>query len=494
MNTLLRTIGAPADAHDCLNSAAAARHRLALIAIGALLAGIFLLDLVFPLGVAAGVPYIAAVLLALWVDSGRVRLGVAATAGALTIVGFFMPEPHGEGFWIGLENRLIALFAIAVTAVLGHLLLMQTRAVRERERRLLAVLGTAPDAILTVDADGLIESCNPAAGAMFGRRCELLVGTAISSLLPGLEGEEPTPLRVRSFPANRADGSEFPAEVSISRFPQERKRDGAAPEYVAVVRDVTVLRDVQQRNLRTQRLAAVGETLAVLSHEARNELLALRMGLKMLADTADSSGASLIDDLRSSERRLSRLFEDVRQQAGPIRLNPAPCSVSDVWRRAWKACDRSGRVAELIESLPTGDAIGGELSGEAAADCVADGFRLEQVFRNLFENALAACPDPARIKVEVSSAGPVHAEMVCVSVRDNGPGLSPEARAKAFEPFFTTKSDGTGLGLAICRRVLEAHGGELSLRDADGRGACFDLILPRTGSRLSGASRQLVEA
>ena len=426
-------------------------------------------------------------LVALWLESARVRSAVILLACLLTVVGFFVPVPRGEAFWLGLENRGIALFAIVVTAYLGRRLLGQADAVREREGRLRAVLETAPDAILTVDRAGRIESCNPAAGAMFGRRCETLVGTPVAALLPGFPGTGSTAPRTRDMIARRTDGSEFPAEASLSLFPRRDEHDDrSVPVYAAVVRDVTALRDAQLRTLRSERLAAVGETLAVLSHEARNELLALRLGLGMLADAPVGAApdTELLDGLHASERRLSRLFEDVRLHAGPIRLNPAPCRLPDVWRRAWRACDRSGRVAELVE-----EEVADDLTG------VVDAFRLEQVFRNLFENAVAACPDPVRITVRADADGPPHDRTIQVSVRDNGPGLSPEARRKAFEPFFTTKSEGTGLGLAICSRILEAHGGGLSLADASpGGGAEFVLILPAAGPVRGSRSPELIGA
>ncbi|NNJ25395.1 Adaptive-response sensory-kinase SasA [Planctomycetes bacterium LzC2] len=465
-----------------------ARGRSAVpVAIGVLLVGIFALDLFFPLGVAAGVPYVSVALLALWLESRRIRLGVVLLACVLTVTGFFLPiPPRGETFWIGLENRVIALFAIGVTAYLGHLLLKRSSEVREREARLRAVLESAPDAILTVDRNGFVESCNPAAGAMFGRRCESLVEMPIDRLLPEFPGDVKASSRCRALTGRRLDGSEFPAEVSLGRFPRDAELRSI--DYAVIVRDVTLLRDAQQRTLRSERLAAVGETLAVLSHEARNELLALRMGLTVLAESADrldADSADLIDELQTSQRRLSRLFEDVRQHAGPIRLNPTPCRLSDVWRRAWKACDRSDRGAELVEfPLPGGE----------PPTCTADVFRLEQVFRNLFENALAACPDPVRIEVRTEPYGSPDDPALRICVQDNGPGLSPEARRKAFEPFFTTKSDGTGLGLAICSRILEAHGGELTLLESGGQGACFELLLPRSGASRSGVLRELAEA
>jgi signal transduction histidine kinase len=111
-----------------------------------------------------------------------------------------------------------------------------------------------------------------------------------------------------------------------------------------------------------------------------------------------------------------------------------------------------------------------------------DPFRLEQVFRNVFENALAACRDPVEITVSCAPASLDGQPALRVAVRDNGPGLSAEQRQRIFEPFFTTKTKGTGLGMAIARRIVEAHGGQIGVGDpvaATGRGAEIVVTLPR---------------
>ena len=103
---------------------------------------------------------------------------------------------------------------------------------------------------------------------------------------------------------------------------------------------------------------------------------------------------------------------------------------------------------------------------------------MEQVFRNIFENALAACSDPVEVRVLCNEAQLDDAPALHVGVHDNGPGLTPEVRRRLFEPFFTTKTKGTGLGMAIAKRIVEAHGGRIEA-DASGPGAEIHLFLPK---------------
>lgn len=107
-----------------------------------------------------------------------------------------------------------------------------------------------------------------------------------------------------------------------------------------------------------------------------------------------------------------------------------------------------------------------------------DAGRLEQVFRNLFENSLAACTDPVRIRINCSAVHDGDQDAIAIVVRDNGPGLTPTQRERVFEAFFTTKSRGTGLGMAIVKRIVEAHGGQIIVGQST-PGAEFILTLPR---------------
>src|SRR5262249_12176498 len=113
--------------------------------------------------------------------------------------------------------------------------------------------------------------------------------------------------------------------------------------------------------------------------------------------------------------------------------------------------------------------------------CPVDQFRLGQVFRNILENALAACPDPVEIKVTCVRIEMDGQPAVQIAFRDNGPGLNAEQRQRIFDPFFTTKAKGTGLGMAIARRIVEAHGGQIAVGAGTERGAEIIVTLPYKG-------------
>jgi len=177
----------------------------------------------------------------------------------------------------------------------------------------------------------------------------------------------------------------------------------------------------------------------------------------------------LLHRLQSAQDDLRRLLDEVRSFAAPVQLERSTCDVAGTWREAWHLLEttRRGRDAVLEEDADIGD-----------LRVYADRFRMVQLFRNLLENSLAAGADPVRIRVHCREVAHDLGSALEISVRDNGPGLSPDARQNVFEPFFTTKTKGTGLGMAIARQIVDAHGGSIRLGKADG-GAEFLIIVPR---------------
>jgi signal transduction histidine kinase len=248
-----------------------------------------------------------------------------------------------------------------------------------------------------------------------------------------------------------------------------RARLGRVAEHLRRERE---LRQAQERLLQSERLAAIGQMMTGLAHESGNALARSRACLEMLQwEVEDRPEAlDLIARIQKAQDHLQQLYEEVRNYATPLKLEREPWNLAAVWRQAWAnlALLREGRDAALAE-----EAAGLDL------ECPVDPFRLEQVFRNIFENSLAACPDPVRLTVRCTAADLDGHEAVQVSVQDNGPGLTPEHRQRIFDPFFTTKTKGTGLGMAIAKRVVETHGGRIAVGPAAGGGAEILITLPR---------------
>lgn len=247
-----------------------------------------------------------------------------------------------------------------------------------------------------------------------------------------------------------------------------------SPAVLSVGQDITSLKMAQEKALQSERLAAIGQMMAGLAHESGNALARSQACLEMLAwEVQDRPEAlNLIARVQRAQDHLRQLYEEVRGYAAPLKLERSIVDVRSVWRQAWTnlALRREGREVTLEEVC---DGVN--------TTCPLDTFRIEQVFRNILENALAACADPVRIVITAADAyleGRHPALRICVG--DNGPGLTPEQRARIFEPFYTTKTKGTGLGMAIAKRIAEAHGGRIAVAaPREGTGAEIVLTLPR---------------
>jgi signal transduction histidine kinase len=232
------------------------------------------------------------------------------------------------------------------------------------------------------------------------------------------------------------------------------------------------LKQAQERALQAERLAAIGEVVTGLAHESRNALQRSQACLEMLALAVRDrpKALDLINRIQQAQDHLHHLYEDVRSYAAPIKLEKSPCDLRAVWHQAWTHLEsaRLGKQAALHEVVDGLD-----------LRCVADPFRLEQVFRNILENSLAASASPVAIEVRAAAAELDGQPALRIAVSDNGPGIAPERRDKVFDPFYTTKAKGTGLGMAIAKRIVEAHGGRIAVVETGDPGAVFLITLPK---------------
>ncbi|MBW3656839.1 MAG: PAS domain S-box protein, partial [Gemmatimonadetes bacterium] len=366
---------------------------------------------------------------------------------------------------------------------------------RDREARLASIVGSAMDAIVTTDDERRIVLFNRAAEQMFGVSAEDVLGTSIDRFVPPRQmaefGDSAGPARKihGALPALRADGTEFPAEATISASVAGEQR-----LFTVVLRDVTerMRADEDRERLLVEMEAssrAKSEFLATMSHELRTPINAI-VGYADLMELGiggelSPSHAAYLRRVRTSSQHLRGLIDDVldmaRVEAGRLEVRAAEEPLVPTVRQA----------AELV--APQSATRNVTLS-EADVHPVryrGDPDRVRQVLVNLLGNAVKFTPAGGSISVRsrVCARTPPGTELgegpwVGVEVRDTGIGIPPQEIERIFEPFtqvdqaYTREQGGTGLGLAISRRLARRMKGDLTARSEPGQGSCFTLWLP----------------
>jgi len=227
------------------------------------------------------------------------------------------------------------------------------------------------------------------------------------------------------------------------------------------------LATAHEQLIRQERLAAIGELASTIGHELRNPLGVISNALYLLrGDIAKTPSESSSRHLATAEREVSAatvivsdLLEFARQR-DPV--------MTDV--------DTGALLDEAVAVLPPPTGI--TVDRVAAATpivAVADRDMLRQVLLNLIGNAYQAMPDGGTVTVGVSDTG----DTAQLQVSDTGVGMTRDVRSKLFEPFFTTKARGVGLGLAVTKRIIDAHGGSITVDSQPGAGSTFTVTLPK---------------
>lgn len=406
---------------------------------------------------------------------------LAPEAAVVIVTGYSDLEGAIDAMRLGAADYIVKpVNADSLRLRLGRLI-AQRRLAKEKERSdsvFRHLVEAAECLIVMLRADHTIAYFSPHAEALTGYpACEAVGQNFLELFVPTEEREivadqnrrvlAGEPLRAAEGRVIRRDGS---LRWIIRNARSLGNMDGNAMLLV-VGHDITDRKRAEERALQSERLAAIGHMVAGLAHESRNALQRSQACLDMLSlkVKAQPDALNLITRAQAAQDDLERLFEDVRTYAAPIKLERRVCDLGDVWREAWATLDsaRRNRPALLHEHTD-----GAELC------CEVDPFRLGQVFRNIFDNSLAACQGNAEVHVTALNMIYAGAPALRVAIRDNGPGLSPEQRLKIFDSFFTTKTKGTGLGMAIVKRIIDAHGGYIDVGE-DTPGAEIILTLPK---------------
>jgi two-component system sensor histidine kinase HydH len=217
----------------------------------------------------------------------------------------------------------------------------------------------------------------------------------------------------------------------------------------------------RERLERERRLAALGEMSAVLAHEIKNPLTALKGNAQLLVEQLEPGGRPYqkAERIVASAKRLEDLTGTLLDFVRSGQLAREPADPRAIIRRG---ADNAGddRVELDLEGAPERFRL--------------DPIRMEQVITNLVKNAVEASPPDAKVELRAG----LEAGCLVITVRDRGPGIPAGEEEAIFEAFHTTRTRGTGLGLAVSRRILEMHGGTLEARNHPGGGAVFRLAVP----------------
>jgi PAS domain S-box-containing protein len=365
-------------------------------------------------------------------------------------------------------------------------------ALRRSEATAQAILESASEGILLVDASGRITLANAAALRMFGYDHAELIGQPLEILLPDRIRVAHADHRMAYFAeprvrpmgigldlsGRRRDGAEFPVEISLSSV---ETSDGVVA--MAFITDITERKRAEgqlqrQREVlyQNEKLAALGTLSAGIAHEMNNPLgiMTTRIEVMLLEAEEQQLPPQVLEDLQVLHRagqRVARIAASLRSFARQSAGERQPVELGTIVDEALLlmakplAADNVRVRTSLDRSLPP---------------IVADVTAMHQVLMNLLTNAREAMPDGGTIDVETSPAE--RPGWVRLRVADTGTGIPTEAISKVFDPFYTTKRTGTGLGLSVTYGIIEEHGGTIDVRSQPGLGTTFTLEFPAAPS------------
>ncbi|MFQ5899152.1 MAG: nitrogen regulation protein NR(II) [Candidatus Methylomirabilia bacterium] len=350
-----------------------------------------------------------------------------------------------------------------------------------------SVLMGLPDAVVGVDEALRVILWNPAAEALTGRSARRVGGRALKEVLPldsSLARHLTETLRTGE---SRSEGEAVlegpdghPIAVSIVSAPLAG-RSSAVQGAVAVVRDLSRIRQLEEEVRWGERLAALGRMAVSVAHEIRNPIGAIRVAVQVLKKelSAEAQWAEYTEVLVAEVDRVNRILEQLLALGRPVRLEPRPLNLHQILER----------VTLLSQELAAGsNVVILRRYDPSLPPILGDEDRLAQVFTNLVRNAIEAMPAGGRLTVTTRlSANPLFTKvdlgggarsMVEVRVADEGEGIAESIRGRIFEPFFTTKERGMGLGLALCHRIMEEHTGAIQVESVPGHGTTLSCFLP----------------
>lgn len=371
---------------------------------------------------------------------------------------------------------------------------------RKSEERYRALMNLAPDGIATINNRGIVTYANPSLAKLTGHREEELVGkwfpqmgTMRMSDMPSflkifadiIQGKIPQPVE---FIFVRSDGSEGWGEAHISLI----RQPGERTEVLAILRDVTerkrLISELEKKSsyfeaqaeektrelLTSEQMSAAGAIAAQLGHDLRGPLNTMTNATYLMEHHPEKTGA-MIPIINNAIVNATQLLNEMRVRTQEVSLIPSEVDL-DVY------------LGRFLDEFMVPENVVVEKRLKSQAHISVDVIKMKRVLSNLLINAFDAMKDGGRLWISSKSEG----EYAIIIIKDNGGGIPDDILANLFKPFVTSKSNGTGLGLNYCKRIVEAHRGEISVESRRGSGTSFTLWFPKIEAQ-SNRGDQIVE-
>jgi two-component system sensor histidine kinase HydH len=333
--------------------------------------------------------------------------------------------------------------------------------------------------LVALDSEERLTAFNETAETLLGQRAAQALGRPAAEILPAPCREIMAELgRQRRLIDREIDcpvaGRTLPLEVIATPLQEE---GGRWVGYVLLLRDLTEVRRLTQEIARSRRMASLGSLAAGVAHEIRNPL----SSLKGFAAYFRERHGEIPEEREAAEvmiqevDRLNRVISQLLEFARPVAMKLTPTPLAALIRHTLHAVEAQARGK--------GVAIQADLAAPVA-EVPLDADRFSQVLLNLYLNAIAAMEERGgTLQVALHAEGE---RQVRITVADQGCGIAKEDLPRVFDPYFTTKPAGTGLGLPIVQKIVEAHGGEVTVESEAGQGTQVTIRLaaaPAGGGR-----------
>lgn len=252
---------------------------------------------------------------------------------------------------------------------------------------------------------------------------------------------------------------------------QETAR-GLERSYAQLSRQSDRIMEMESQLRKAERLSTIGELAAVLAHEVRNPLGSIQGTAEILKDSYQPGDEKyeFLEIMIKETRRLNNVVEDFLRFARPQPVLMGDCDLTEELNNVVALVASEARKRNIMLNCDLG----------RLPSLEGDSEKLRQAFLNIMLNGLQATPSGGSIFLTSSCEESVEGSpgWVEITAADTGPGIPPGELSRIFEPFFTTKEGGTGLGLSITRKIIEAHGGRISVESELGSGTTVRVRLP----------------